>query len=148
MVQHTGPPSAKAGSEITYKESPRDRDRRYDYPWFAGNALIELLRRNSGSDLSQKSRYLQKKRWLRSWTRKADNLDGAQRTRASEIIGRINDVMNELGRPFGHQMGQASHNAAARRFGRNTDIVRELIAMVNGAGSDPNIIRKIDEMEE
>lgn len=42
----------------------------------------------------------------------------------------------------------ASHNAAARRFGRNSDIVRELIAMVKGTGSDPNIIRKIDQMEE
>lgn len=51
--------------------------------------------------------YLQKKRWIRSWIRSADKLDGTQRTTALTIIGRINDVMNELGRPFGHRMGQA-----------------------------------------
>lgn len=40
------------------------------------------------------------------------------------------------------------HNAAARRFERNAGILRELIAMIHGEGSDPNIIRKIDEIEE
>ncbi len=42
----------------------------------------------------------------------------------------------------------AKHNAAARRFERNADILHELIAMIHGEGSDPNIIRKIDEMED
>ena len=47
-----------------------------------------------------------------------------------------------------HGADAAKHHAAARRFERNADILRELIAMINGEGSDPNIIRKIDEMEE
>lgn len=42
----------------------------------------------------------------------------------------------------------SKHNAAARRFERNADILRELIAMINGEGTDPNIIRKIDEMDD
>lgn len=51
--------------------------------------------------------YLPKARWTRSWVRSADTLDSAQHKRASMIIGKINEVMNELGRPFGHRMGQA-----------------------------------------
>ena len=47
-----------------------------------------------------------------------------------------------------HGAEAAKHNAAARRFGHNVEIIRELIAMIQGEGSDPNIIRKIDEMEE
>lgn len=47
-----------------------------------------------------------------------------------------------------HGADAAKHNAAARRFGHNSEIIRELIAMIHGEGSDPNIIRKIDEMEE
>lgn len=47
-----------------------------------------------------------------------------------------------------HGPDAAKHNAAARRFERNADILRELIAMIKGEGSDPNIIRKIDEIEE
>ncbi len=42
----------------------------------------------------------------------------------------------------------AKHAAAARRFERNAEILCELIAMINRKGSDPNIIRKIDEMED
>lgn len=51
--------------------------------------------------------YLPKSRWASSWIRGADKLDGSQRARASKVVGQINDVMNELGRPFGHRMGQA-----------------------------------------
>lgn len=51
--------------------------------------------------------YLPKSRWARSWIRGADKLDGSQRARASKVVGQINEVMNELGRPFGHRMGQA-----------------------------------------
>lgn len=42
----------------------------------------------------------------------------------------------------------AKHNAAARRFERNAEILRELIAMIKGEGTDPNIIRKIEEMDD
>ena len=38
--------------------------------------------------------------------------------------------------------------AAAKRFDRNADILSELIGLINKEGSDPNIIRKIEEMEE
>lgn len=51
--------------------------------------------------------YLPKSRWTRSWIRGAEKLDGSQRARASRVVGQINEVMNELGRPFGHRMGQA-----------------------------------------
>ncbi len=51
--------------------------------------------------------FLPKSRWARSWIRGADKLDGSQQARASKVVGQINDVMNELGRPFGHRMGQA-----------------------------------------
>lgn len=42
----------------------------------------------------------------------------------------------------------AKHRNAARRFEGNAVVIRELIAMVNREGSDPNIIRKIEQMEE
>ncbi len=51
--------------------------------------------------------YLPRSRWTGKWIRPAAMLDDAQRKRASDVVAKINDVMNELGRPFGHRMGQA-----------------------------------------
>ncbi|MGM0561641.1 MAG: hypothetical protein ACQETX_11300 [Pseudomonadota bacterium] len=53
------------------------------------------------------SGYLPKSRWTKSWMRDAENLDKSVRDRASRVIKEINDVMDELGRPFGHRMSQA-----------------------------------------
>lgn len=41
---------------------------------------------------------------------------------------------------------RVSHLAAAKRFGINSEILRELIRFIYGKGSDPNIIRRIDDM--
>ena len=43
---------------------------------------------------------------------------------------------------------RTKHLAASRRFGRNADILSELVDLIHMKGSDPNIIRKIEEMEE
>jgi hypothetical protein len=43
---------------------------------------------------------------------------------------------------------RTSHLAAARRLALNVDILRGLLDLVEKQGSDPNIIRKIEEMSE
>lgn len=43
---------------------------------------------------------------------------------------------------------RASHSAAARRFAGNAEILAMLIEFIHERGADPNIIRKIEEMEE
>jgi hypothetical protein len=45
-------------------------------------------------------------------------------------------------------MVRSSHRAAAKRFDNNSDILRKLIEFIRKAGSDPNIIRKIEELED
>ncbi len=47
-----------------------------------------------------------------------------------------------------HGNARNSYLAAARRFSTNTNILNELIDLINREGSDPNIIRKIEEIEE
>jgi len=51
--------------------------------------------------------YLPISRWTQSWMREAESLDASTRNRATRVIGEINGVMDELGRPFGHRMSQA-----------------------------------------
>jgi predicted nucleic acid-binding Zn-ribbon protein len=51
--------------------------------------------------------YLPKTTWMTSWMRSAEQLDTAQSERANRVIAKINNIMNDLGRPFGHRMGQA-----------------------------------------
>ena len=53
------------------------------------------------------SGYLSKARWTRSWMREADTLDATERSRAADLIEKINAEMDNLGRPFGHRMSQA-----------------------------------------
>lgn len=53
------------------------------------------------------SEHLTSRVWLGQWMKDADSLPTDRRTRAISIIDQINDHMNELGRPFGHRMGQA-----------------------------------------
>ena len=51
--------------------------------------------------------YLPKERWMTRWIRTADVLSESQRARATSVISQINNVMDKLGRPFGHRMSQA-----------------------------------------
>lgn len=51
--------------------------------------------------------YLKKERWTKGWIKEAASLSDSQHSRATEIVAKINNAMNDLGRPFGHRMGQA-----------------------------------------
>jgi len=51
--------------------------------------------------------YLPKSRWIQHWTRNADHLDRTVRDRTIGLINEINQSMEQLGRPFGHRLGQA-----------------------------------------
>ena len=51
--------------------------------------------------------YLPKARWTNSWMRNADRMEAAAHDRASRTAAEINDIMDSMGRPFGHRMGQA-----------------------------------------
>lgn len=51
--------------------------------------------------------YLPRRRWTEEWTRHIADLDNAARQRATETVSAINAIMDKMGRPFGHRMGQA-----------------------------------------
>jgi hypothetical protein len=51
--------------------------------------------------------YLPKARWIDSWTKDAGRLDRTVRDRSIGLINEINASMEQLGRPFGHRLGQA-----------------------------------------
>ena len=53
------------------------------------------------------SGYLDKADWTKNWIRTVESLSSTNKHRASEIIQNINDVMDKLGRPYGHRMNQA-----------------------------------------
>ena len=57
--------------------------------------------------------YLPKNKWLNSWMRGPNALQGAALNHATQAINEINDVMAELDRPFGHRMSQAMLHYAA-----------------------------------
>ena len=50
--------------------------------------------------------------------------------------------------PRTHARARLRHLAAAKRLDLNAEILSELIDLIHMEGSDPNIIRKIQEMEE
>lgn len=50
--------------------------------------------------------YLPKSRWTERWTRSAEGMDRGARDRATGIVADINNIMDGMGRPFGHRMGQ------------------------------------------
>jgi hypothetical protein len=68
----------------------------------------------------------------------------------NEAVNRIRQFWQKEHRKAENSSGQvrASHLAAERRLGLNSEVVRELINLINREGSDPNIIRKIEEMDE
>lgn len=51
--------------------------------------------------------YLPKRRWTQEWTRRVADMDNAAYGRATATVSAINGIMDEMGRPFGHRMGQA-----------------------------------------
>ena len=51
--------------------------------------------------------YLPRRRWTEEWTRRIGDMDNAALDRATETVSAINAIMDEIGRPFGHRMGQA-----------------------------------------
>ncbi len=51
--------------------------------------------------------YLPRRRWTEEWPRRIGDMDNAALDRATETVSAINAIMDEMGRPFGHRMGQA-----------------------------------------
>ncbi len=51
--------------------------------------------------------YLPRSRWTEKWVRREKDMEKAVSDESSRIIQDVNDIMEELGRPFGHRMGQA-----------------------------------------
>ncbi len=51
--------------------------------------------------------YLQRARWTGRWMRSVEALEPGTRQRAEATVNRLNDIMNDMDRPFGHRMSQA-----------------------------------------
>ena len=51
--------------------------------------------------------HLQRARWTGRWMRSVGALEPGTRQRAEEAVNRLNDIMNDMDRPFGHRMSQA-----------------------------------------
>ncbi len=55
----------------------------------------------------QSQGYLPKSRWTQEWMRSEKNMDTTVLNLSSSIVEDINGIMDSMGRPFGHRMGQA-----------------------------------------
>ena len=74
--------------------------------------------------------YLPNRRWTRDWMRSEENMDKAASNRASRIVQDINDIMDDMGRPFGHRMGQAMlHYVANYPFPRGQSSSTEAVEL-------------------
>lgn len=51
--------------------------------------------------------FLPKSRWTKDWIRSVESMDKNTFDLVSEKVRDINDIMDRMGRPFGHRMGQA-----------------------------------------
>ena len=51
--------------------------------------------------------YLPRRRWTQEWMRPVADMDRVAHDRATETVSAVNAIMDEMGRPFGHRMGQA-----------------------------------------
>ena len=51
--------------------------------------------------------YLSRARWTREWMRTVKQMDKGAHDQAARTVSEINAIMDEMGRPFGHRMGQA-----------------------------------------
>lgn len=94
---------------------------------------------------------------LRHRERRSTFLDPESSSAAKELLNILDDALERMERFRGKAMytanrsqsaRRASHQAVARRLKSNIEIMQELIEFINMRGSDPNIIRKIEDMEE
>lgn len=90
-------------STLTLSDKVLDRANvlRFPRPQTLKDSLLKSDRRSAAPG------YLSRSRWANDWIVTADRLASSERDRASRTIDAINAIMNELGRPFGHRMGQA-----------------------------------------
>ena len=51
--------------------------------------------------------HLSRARWTQDWTRSVTKMDNTAHDRVARRVSEINAIMDEMGRPFGHRMGQA-----------------------------------------
>ncbi len=51
--------------------------------------------------------HLTKSHWTQGWTRSVAEMDNNARERVEQRVSEINAIMDDMGRPFGHRMGQA-----------------------------------------
>ena len=68
---------------------------------------LKLQEELPGVSKEKATGYLDKGDWGNKWMRSVKNLSSIKKDRASETIQKINDVMDKLGRPYGHRMNQA-----------------------------------------
>lgn len=75
--------------------------------------------------------FLPRGRWSQKWIRWADSLSSSSKERATNTIDQINDAMDQLGRPFGHRMGQAMLHYVANYPG-SEDRIDNTLAVEHG----------------
>ena len=74
--------------------------------------------------------YLPKLRWARDWMRSEKTMDKTASDSASRMVQDINDIMDDMGRPFGHRMGQAMlHYVANYPFPRGQSSTTGAVAL-------------------
>ena len=88
--------------------------------------------------------YLPNWRWTRDWMRSEENMDKAASDRASGIVQDINEIMDEMGRPFGHRMGQAMlHYVANYPFPRGQSSSPGAVAVAMGDQIELRILPRL-----
>ncbi len=75
--------------------------------------------------------HVSKSRWTVDWKRSADILARVSRERLLSQISQINDILNELGRPFGHRTAQAMLHYVANYPGEPNDHNRVRFALAD-----------------
>ena len=104
------------------------------------------------------SGYLSKDLWTTRWMKDNERLDPAERKRATELIEEINEVMDSLGRPYGHRMSQAmlhyvanypsSENSEAVNHGLADQIEQRIMPKLRGVdvASDRHALQKLADI--
>ena len=88
--------------------------------------------------------YLPNWRWTRDWMRSEEDMDKVASDRASGIVQDINDIMDEMGRPFGHRMGQAMlHYVANYPFPRGQSSSPGAVALAMGDQIELRILPRL-----
>ena len=88
--------------------------------------------------------FLPNSRWTRDWMRSERNMDKAACDNTSRIIQDINDIMDDMGRPFGHRMGQAMlHYVANYPFPRGQSSSPGAVALAMGDQVELRILPRL-----